>query len=111
MVSALCQSADVGELHRVTRPGEISRVLDGLMEQAWVVYSKHCLNHTDSVIDYLARYTHRIAITNAYILSVDEKGVELRFKDYRNGNQQKTMQLTGEEFIRTVVPGQYPFWY
>ena len=103
MVSALRQSADDGELHRVTRPGEISRVLDDLMEQAWVVYSKHCLNHTDSVIDYLARYTHRIAITNARILSVDEKGVELRYKDYRDGNQQKSMHLPGEEFVRRYL--------
>jgi hypothetical protein len=53
-------------------------VLDELMSHDRVVYTKHCLNHTASVIDYLARYTHRIAITNARIESVDECGVALR---------------------------------
>jgi hypothetical protein len=63
---------------RVTRPDEIDEVLDELMSHDRVVYTKHCLNHTASVIDYLARYTHRIAITNARIESVDECGVALR---------------------------------
>jgi hypothetical protein len=56
MVSALRQCAEAGELSRVTRPGEIDRMLDALMAQDWVVYSKPCLNHTDTVVDYLARY-------------------------------------------------------
>jgi hypothetical protein len=45
----------------------IDEVLDGLKSHDWVVYTKHCLNHTASIIDYLARYTHRSAITNARI--------------------------------------------
>jgi hypothetical protein len=63
---------------RVTRPDEIDEVHDELMSHDWVVYTKHCLNHTASVIDYLARYTQRIAINNARIESVDESGVALR---------------------------------
>jgi hypothetical protein len=55
------------------------------------------------VIDYLARYTHRIAITNARIRSVDESGVALRYKDYADGSRTKTMHLDGEEFIRRYL--------
>jgi hypothetical protein len=73
------------------------------MAQDWVVYAKPCLNHTDSVIDYLARYTHRIAITNARILSVNENGVALRDKDYANHNRHKTLRLEGKEFIRRYL--------
>ncbi len=103
LVSALRQSAEAGELSRVTRPGEIDEMLDKLMAQDWVVYAKPCLNHTDSVIDYLARYTHRIAITNARILSVDQSGVWLRYKDYAEQGRHKTIHLDGEEFIRRYL--------
>ncbi|MEW8004816.1 MAG: IS91 family transposase [Candidatus Thiodiazotropha sp.] len=103
MVSALRQSAEEGELSRVTRPGEIERLLDELMEKKWVVYAKHCLNRTESVVDYLARYTHRIAITNGRILKVDERGVKLRYKDYADNNRIKVMNLKGEEFVRRYL--------
>jgi hypothetical protein len=103
MVSALRQSAEMGAFERVTRAGEIDKMLDELMLLDWVVYAKHCLNHTDSVIDYLARYTHRTAITNARIRCVDESGVELRYKDYADGSRTKTMHLDGEEFIRRYL--------
>jgi len=103
MVSALRQCAEASELSRITRPGEIERVLDALMGQQWVVYTKHCLNHTESVVDYLARYSHRIAITNARILNVDESGVALRYKDYADDERTKTMHLGGEEFVRRYL--------
>jgi hypothetical protein len=103
MVSALRQCAEAGELSRVTRPGEVGRLLDEVMAQKWVVYAKHCLNHTEGVVDYLARYTHRIAITNARILKVDEGGVKLRYKDYADNSRQKTMHLEGEEFVRRYL--------
>lgn len=103
MVSALRRSAEAGELERVTRPGEIDRLLDALMDHDWVVYSKHCLSHTDTVVDYLARYTHRIALTNARILAVDDNGVVLRYKDARDDDRHKTMRLAGEEFVRRLL--------
>jgi hypothetical protein len=103
LVSALRQSAEAGELSRVTHPGEIDRTLDELMAQDWVVYAKHCLNRSESIVDYLARYTHRIAITNARILSVDDTGVLLRYKDYRDNERHKTMHLPGVEFVRRYL--------
>ena len=65
MLSALRRAARTGALHRVTRPGEIDTVLDTRMARDWVVHTRDCLEHTPSVVDYLARYTRRIAITNA----------------------------------------------
>jgi hypothetical protein len=103
MVSALRQAAKTGELARVTRPGETASLLDTLMGKEWVVYTKHCLSHTESVVAYLGRYTHRIAITNQRILAVDESGVRIRYKDYAEHARHKTLQLEGEEFVRRFL--------
>ena len=102
-MSRLRPSAEAGELHRVTRPSEIDTMLDALMDTPWVVYTKACLDHTANVIDYLARYTHRIAITNARLLSVDEAGVLMRYTDYRDRNRHKTPRLSGAEFVRRFL--------
>lgn len=103
MVRLLRRAASRGELHRVTRPGEIDAVLDALMAKPWVVYTKHCLSHTGTVVDYLARYTHRIAITNARLLKVDAGQVTFRIKDYRDGNRRKTLTLDGETFVQRFL--------
>lgn len=103
MISALRRSAETGELARITRPDEVNQLLDESMGQDWVVYAKPCLNYTDTLVDYLARYTHRIAISNARIQGVDERGVAFRYKDYRDKNRQKTMHLSGEEFVRRFL--------
>ncbi len=103
MVALLRGAADAGELHRVHRPGEIDRLLSELMAIDWVVYAKDCLEHRATVIDYLARYTHRIALTNARILALDESHVTLDYKDYRDGNRHKRLRLAGEEFVRRFL--------
>ena len=103
MVHLLRESAEAGALHRVTRPGEVDAVLDALMGESWVVYTKACLNHTGTVVDYLGRYSHRIAITNARLLAIDDEGVTLRYKDYRDDDKQKVMHLAGEEFVRRFL--------
>ncbi|AGA33356.1 transposase, IS91 family, putative [Thioalkalivibrio nitratireducens DSM 14787] len=103
MVAALRRAADDGELHRVTRPGEIDAVLDRLMVAEWVVYAKDCLDHTPTVVDYLARYTHRIAISNARILDIDAREVAFRYTDYRDHHRPKVMRLEGEEFVRRFL--------
>lgn len=103
MVSLLRHAATKGALHRVTRPDEVDTVLDTLMAVDWVVYTKDCLEHTDTVVEYLARYTHRIAITNSRLLAVDDRQVTLRVKDYRDGNRHKSLCLPGEEFVRRFL--------
>ena len=102
MVRALRQSATEGQLHRV-RPGEIDAVLDHVMDEPWLVYSKACLQHTETVVAYLARYTHRIAITHHRLQALDEHGVSLRYKDYRDRGRQKMLRLEGHEFVRRFL--------
>jgi hypothetical protein len=103
VVSLLRHSATHAELSRVTRKGEVDATLNALMSTDWVVYTKHCLNHTETVVNYLARYTHRIAITNSRILSMNDAQVSFRYKDYRDGGAQKVMRLDGEEFVRRFL--------
>ncbi|MBB3141485.1 IS91 family transposase [Halomonas organivorans] len=103
LVSALRQAAKAGELHRVTRPGDVDDQLNALMATEWVVYSKDCLEHTETVVRYLARYTRRIAISNARILAVDDHQVTLRVKDYRDRERPKPLVLAGEEFVRRFL--------
>jgi hypothetical protein len=56
----------------------------------------------EAVLAYLARYTHRVAIANSRLVSVDERGVSFRYKDYRRNGQARfrTMTLKADEFIR-----------
>lgn len=102
MVSLLRHAFEQDALHRVTRENEASRLLDNLMAKEWVVYARDCLNHSRSVVDYLARYTRRIAITNQRILSVDEESVSFRYRDYRTGAD-GVLTLDGTEFIRRYL--------
>ena len=103
MVSMLRASVNAGELHRVTHCGEVDGVLNGLMQQEWVVYTRPCLSQADTVVDYLARYTHRIAISNGRLLSMDGDRISFRYKDYRDGSQIKTQWLDGQEFVRRFL--------
>jgi hypothetical protein len=103
MVSLLRASSNAGELHRVTNSGEVDGVLNGLMQQEWVVYTRHCLNQADSVVDYLARYTHRIAISNGRLLTMEDDRIAFRYKDYRDGSRVKTQWLEGQEFVRRFL--------
>lgn len=81
MVSALRVCADKGELSRVTNRDEVVKRLDSLMQKDWVVYSKHCMNRTDTIIGYLSRYTYRIAITNRRIISTGKDQIRFGYKD------------------------------
>jgi hypothetical protein len=103
LVSQLRACADSGELHRITRADEIDATLDKLMAHDWVVYSKPCLEAGERVIDYLAKYTHRTAISNARILELEQGEVAFRYKDTQDDNRWKVMELAVEEFIRRFL--------
>ena len=102
MVSAIRESATAGKLLRITRADEIDNVLNRLMHKDWVVYSKHCLEHSQSIVKYLARYSHRIAISNQRIIGIENDQVYFRYKDYRN-DRFSTMNLHCAEFIRRFL--------
>jgi integrase len=103
MVSALRLAAENGELEKITRPGEIDRMLDELMRPEWVVFSKPCPAQTGTVIDYLARYSHRIAISDQRIVADNKDTVRFRYKDYAGGGERKVMLLSAVEFIRRYL--------
>jgi hypothetical protein len=76
--------------------------LNSLRRKDWIVYSKENFNGPEAVIEYLGRYTHRIAISNNRILNIDDGNVTFKWKDYRDGRQ-KVMTITAEEFIRRFL--------
>jgi Putative transposase len=69
----------------------------------WVVYAKRPFAGPEQVLDYVGRYTHRVAISNNRLLDIDQGKVTFRYKDYRHEAQQKTMTLQAEEFIRRFL--------
>ena len=69
----------------------------------WVVYAKPPFAGPQQVLEYVGRYTHRVAISNNRLLDIDNGEVRFRWKDYRNGNRQKTMTLSADEFIRRFL--------
>jgi hypothetical protein len=73
---------------------------DALFKKEWVVYPKRPFGSPKSVVEYLGRYTHKIAISNHRILSIDDHTVTISYKDYRAEGQKKTMTLSHAEFIR-----------
>ena len=77
----------------------------------WVVYCKPPFDGAEGVLQYLGRYTHRIAISNNRILSAEDGKVSFRWRDYADGNKQKIMTLKADEFIRRfllhVLPNRY----
>ena len=83
-----------------------------LFQQDWVVYAKPPFGGPEHVLQYLARYTHRVAISNHRILAVTESQVTFRWKDYAHHSQQRTMTLSCEEFLRRfvqhVLPKSFP---
>lgn len=75
-------------------------LLNTLYKQSWVVFAKRPFENPKSVIEYLGRYTHKIAISNHRLRSVENGCVAFTYKDYRQGAVVKTMQLEAMEFIR-----------
>ena len=69
----------------------------------WVVYAKRPFGGPEQVLKYLARYTHRVAISNQRLLSLEDGRVTFEWKDYAAGNQTKTMTLEAVEFIRRFL--------
>jgi hypothetical protein len=82
-------------------PQEVKpELLNALYKHKWVVYAKRPFTGPQSVIEYLGRYTHKIAISNHRIKNISEEKVTFSYKDYRHGSIKKDMPLDCIEFIR-----------
>lgn len=76
--------------------------LNTLRRKAWVVYCKETFSGPEAVIEYLGRYTHRVAVSNNRILDIEDGNVTFKWKDYRD-KKVKIMTITAEEFIRRFL--------
>ncbi|BCG97338.1 hypothetical protein MesoLj131a_62020 [Mesorhizobium sp. 131-2-1] len=61
------------------------------------------LRRPEQVLDYVGRYTHRVAISNNRLIDIEDNAVRFRWKDYRHGNRQKVMTVAADEFIRRFM--------
>ncbi len=82
---------------------ENKQLLESLFQKDWVVYAKRPFGGPKQVIEYLGRYTHKVAISNHRIEEVNEIEVRFNYKDYRDGGKTKPMSLSNEEFTRRFV--------
>ncbi|MCP4237156.1 MAG: IS91 family transposase [Aestuariibacter sp.] len=102
-----------GQMQYLTEADAFSAYLDPVRKTEWVVYAKRPFSGPKAVLEYLSRYTHRIAISNSRIIEYDQHTVTFKWKDYRvKGHRKfKTMTLSVDEFIRRflmhVLPARF----
>ena len=118
VLSRLFRRLFLEQLHRAFRAGELhfysqleplrdahafATYLAPAAQAEWVVYAKPPFGGAHHVLDYLARYTHRVAISNNRLLSFSDGRVSFLWKDYQHGAAKKTMTLAADEFIRRFL--------
>ena len=89
-------------------PAVFARRQAALRRTDWVVYAKRPFGGPEQVLAYLGRYTHRVAIANSRLVTVDDQHVSFRWKDYRDHGKSKVMSLAPDEFIRRFLQHAVP---
>jgi len=97
-----------GQLSGLAEPTAFSAWLQAQYQSDWVVYAKAPFGGPQQVLKYLARYTHRVAISNRRLLRLDEEGVTFTAKDYAADGKKRLVRLSGEEFLRRWVQHVLP---
>lgn len=92
-----------GKLRELEHPKAWEAWLEPLRNKYWVVYAKPPFGGPEQVLKYLARYTHRVAISNQRLDSLDDGKVTFRYKHYAHSNAQRTMILDAVEFLRRFL--------
>ncbi|MEA1877688.1 MAG: IS91 family transposase [Bacteroidota bacterium] len=92
-----------GDLNRFAVVDEFEAWIDELVDRDWVTYSKPPFAGPEQVIEYVSRYTHRVAISNHRILSSENNEICFSYKDYKDDGKQKEMTLSADEFIRRFL--------
>jgi hypothetical protein len=90
-------------LNTIKSKSEFESFLDYIVNRKWVIYMKSQFPTSNKIIEYLSRYTHRTAISNSRILSIDNNTVRFVYKDYKNNSKLKTMKLHAHEFIKRFL--------
>jgi hypothetical protein len=97
-----------GRLQTLAEPSMRAAWWKTLYARDWVVYSKQPFGGPEQVLKYLARYTHRVALSNSRLESLDDGRVTFRVKDYADGARSKRLTLDAEEFLRRFVQHVLP---
>jgi len=92
-----------GSLEPLRNAQQFRSYIAPLKETEWVVFAKPPFAGPQQVLDYVGRYTHRVAISNNRLLDIEDDQVSFQWKDYRDPDRQKTMTLSAEEFIRRFL--------
>ena len=92
-----------GKLSDLSTPRAFYSLIANLRRKEWVVYSKPPFGGPEYVLKYLARYTHRVAISNGRLLSLENGQVRFRWRDSRRNNRSSVMRLEATEFIRRFL--------
>jgi len=93
----------------LVRPENSASLLADAQKKTWIVYAKKPFSDAEQVLEYLGRYTHRIAISNHRIKEIENGKVIFSYKDRSHDNQTKNMELSGVEFIRRFLLHVLPF--
>jgi hypothetical protein len=97
-----------GQLAPLATPAEWQRFQHGLAHREWVVYAKPPFGGPEQTLKYLARYTHRVAISNDRLLRLQDGQVTFSWKNYAAGGQRQQMTLSGAEFLRRFLQHVLP---
>jgi Putative transposase/Transposase zinc-binding domain len=92
-----------GKLKPLAHPKAFSSFLRPLFRKDWIVYAKPPFGGPHHLLHYLARYTHRVAISNHRLIAFENNQVAFRWKDYAHGNKQRIMTLSADEFLRRFL--------
>ncbi len=92
-----------GTIEYLNEKPHFQQLIDNLFAKEWVVYCKPSFRESKNVVEYLSRYTHRIAIGNHRIIKVENDKVIFRYKDYARNNKMKIMSVEAFEFIRRFL--------
>src|SRR5664280_1223116 len=92
-----------GELADLSRWNRFLAFVEPVCKKEWVVYAKAPFRGPDHLLQYLARYTHRMAISNHRLLAFDGESVTFRWKDYAHGNKKRKMTISADEFLRRFL--------
>jgi len=92
-----------GKIQDISEEENFNELVDSLYKQEWVVYSKPPFKSPGYVLEYLGRYTHRVAISNNRVTDISGGKVTYKYRDYKDGNKNKLMTVGAHEFIRRFL--------
>jgi hypothetical protein len=93
----------MGRCRDLAKPAPWHQFLADMRGKEWVVYAKEPLQEPQHVLQYLARYTHRVAISNHRLVALEAGQVTFRYKDYQRGHRLRTLTLDAVEFLRRLL--------